>query len=109
MGAVNFRDSIVPGKTLINKSVVRGQHINDVAILADDAFKEQFRFTAETLPQIVVPVRKESSMRSGLRQIPQLKPLCGEVRHQGLGSRIREHAPHLLLEYCGIAQSSLAG
>ena len=53
---VNIGNAVMFGEPLIEESIVRGQQINDVAVLTHDAFKEHFRFTAETLPQLVVPV-----------------------------------------------------
>ena len=87
---------------LVEERVVRGQQIDDVAILPHDAFKEQFRLAPETLPQLVVPVGIEHSIRRRRRQIPQVQQLIGEVFHQSLAIGIGEHAPHLLLEHTGL-------
>ena len=65
----------MPGEPLVDERVVRGQQIDDVAILAHDAFEEQFRLAPETLPQLVVPVGIEHAVRRGRRQIPQVQQL----------------------------------
>ena len=95
----------MPREPLVDERVVRRQQIDDVAILAHDAFEEQFRLAPETLPQLVVPVGIEDAVRRGRRQIPQVQQLLREVVDQRLGSRIGEHAPHLLLEHGRVAQS----
>ena len=62
--AVDVRDAVVLRQPLVHKRVVGGQQIDDVAVFADDALEEQFRFTPEALPQFVVPVRDRTRRRA---------------------------------------------
>ncbi len=106
---VNIRNAIVPGEPLIQESIVRGQQIHDIAILAHNAFKEQFRLAPETLPQLVIPVGIEHSIGRSRLQIPQVQQLIGEVFHESLRPGIGKHAPHLRLKRGWIVKFPLAG
>ena len=61
------------------------------------------------LPQFVVPVGIENAVGRGRRQIPQIEQLRSEVADESVGSRVGEHAPHLLLQHTGIAELLLTG
>src|SRR5262249_45708588 len=63
MGPVDIRNAVMPGESLIDEGIVRGEQIDDIAILPHDTFKEQLRLTPERLAQLVVPVGIENSIR----------------------------------------------
>ena len=56
LGPVDTRNAVVLREPLIEKGVVRGQQINNIAILAHDALEKQFRLSPEVLAQFVVPI-----------------------------------------------------
>ena len=63
------------GQPFVDERVIRGQQIDDVPVLADDALEQQFRFGPERLTQVIVPIRIEQAIWGGRRQISQIQPL----------------------------------
>src|SRR6185436_7943634 len=45
--AIDIRNAVVLREAIVDERVVRGQQIDDAAIFANDALKEQFRFAPE--------------------------------------------------------------
>src|ERR1019366_1228094 len=70
-------------------------------------FKEQLRFLAEPLAQIVVEVRKQIGIGQDVRNIAQMQPLAREIRYERFRFGIRQHAANLGFEYRRITQRSL--
>ena len=52
------------GQPLVDERVVRGQQIDDAAVLADDAVEEQLDFAPHRLPQRVVEVGIDQRQRA---------------------------------------------
>src|SRR5262249_46231043 len=52
--AVDATNAVMFGQPLIQESVVRVQQIEDGAVLAQDAFEEEFGLAPESLPQSLV-------------------------------------------------------
>src|SRR5947208_2009723 len=92
---------------LIDKGVVRSQQIEDVAVLANNAFKQHLRFGTEGLTQLMIEITKTVNARSYVRHCAQSQPLADEVVHQPSRAWIRNHSLHLLLEHGRILQTSL--
>ena len=107
--AIHVRDAVMPGEPFVDERVIRPQQVEDAPILAQDAFEEQFRFLPKGLPKIVVEIRKQTHIRRDRREIAQVQPLRGEVAHQGLGTSVRQHPPHLSFEHRRLAQFSSNG
>ena len=80
--AVNVGDAVVLRQALVEEGVIGGQEIDDVAVLLDDALKEQFRLAAESLAQLVVPVGIEDAVGRSRREIAQVQQLIAEVAAQ---------------------------
>ena len=80
LAAVDALDSVMLGEALIEEGVIRGQQIDDAAILAQRAFDQQLGFLLERLTQVLVEVRKGCRIRLYSRDIAQEQPLAGEVR-----------------------------
>ena len=97
------------GEPLVEKCVVGIQQVEDAAILAHDAFEKQLRLELERLPEVVVVVKQGFRTRLVPVDIADVKPLAGEIVHQRLRTRIREHPAHLLLQHFGLAQVVLLG
>src|SRR5258706_15727677 len=96
--AVNVRNSIMLGQPLIEEGVFSAQQFGNAAILAHDAVKEQFRFLAERLPEIVVKVGEQAHIRSSGSHIAQIQPLLREIFDQGPRTFIPQHTAPLLFE-----------
>ena len=86
--AVDIRDAVVSRQPLVDERVVRGQQIDDVAILADDAVEEQLGLALQALAQLVVPVRIEDAVGRRRRQVAQIQQLLAEVGDQRVRARI---------------------
>jgi hypothetical protein len=97
------------GKSFIDEGVIRIQQVDDAAVLAHDALKEKLRLAPEGLPQVVIPVGKLFPVGDSALQVAQEEPLAGEISDQGLGPRVRQHPPHLLLEHRRVLQFPLRG
>ena len=106
---INVRHAVMPGEPLIHECVIRGHQIEDVPVLAYDAFEEQRCLALESLPQVVVEIRELLGERLHVFQVPQIEPLRGEVRRERLRFRIGQHTPHLLFEHRRRVQQPLAG
>ena len=66
--AVDVRDPVVPGEPFVDERVIRGQQIQDAAILVDDAVEQELDLAAKRLPQVVVEIRIDTGIR--LRRCP---------------------------------------
>ena len=108
LAAVDIRNAVVPGEPLVDERIVRGQQIEHIAILADDAVEEQFDFTAHGAAQRIVEVGIDHRQRTHAVHPAQVQPLPGEIDRQRFGARIREHAPDLPFEDRRIFQLALA-
>ena len=91
----------------VDKGVIRGQQIQDAAILANHAAEEQFHFVLVGRPQVVVEIGKQIHHRLATLERPYAQPLASEVGDQRFRFRIRQHAPHLLVEYGWILELAL--
>ncbi len=69
------------------------------AILMHDAADEQLGFLAHRQPQIVVEIGEHGNRRRPGLQRTQVQPLPGEIDHQPVRLRVRQHPPHLLLQH----------
>ena len=61
--AVDVRDPVMTGEPLVDERVVRGQEIQDAAVLADDAVEQELDLAAKRLPQVVVEIRIDAGIR----------------------------------------------
>ena len=59
--------------------------------------------------QVVVEVGKQPEVGLRHRQVAQVEPLAGEVGHQRIRARVRQHAPGLLREHRRVPQAALPG
>ena len=57
--AIDVRDSVVLRQPLVDERVIRGQQIEDAAILMDDAAEEQLDLALVRRPQVVVEIREQ--------------------------------------------------
>ena len=73
------------------------------AVLADEALAAQLGLALQALPQLVVPVRIEDAVGRGRWQVAQVEQLLREIGDQRLGTRIRQHPAHLLLQHAWLA------
>ncbi len=108
LAAVDARDAVMAREPFVDESVVGGQQIEDVAILANHAFEKQFGFAGERLTQVVVEIREVVRVRQERLQVANLQPLPGEVGDECRRFRIGQHALDLALEPGGVAKRALA-
>src|SRR5262249_19198430 len=73
------------------------------------AIEKEFGFLPERLPQVVIEVPINSSVRSDGLDIAQPQPLSGEIRGEIERASIGEHPACLLLELSGLAQPAPNG
>ena len=74
----------MPGQTLVDERVIGIQQIEYTGVVADDAPEEQFRLALHGLPKIIVEIGERLKIGLNVLQVPQIKPLIGEVRNQSL-------------------------
>src|SRR5580658_2825436 len=72
--SVDVGDAVVPGQTFIYESIVGSHQIENAAVLPQDASKEELRFAAEALTQIVVEVGVQIGVGLEIPQVAQLQP-----------------------------------
>ena len=99
----------MPRQPLVDERVVRGQQVEDAAVLAHDAVEEQLRLAPERLPQVVVEVRELVLSRAPC-SAGCAAAATGPAKLSTSASRLRvgQHPPHLLLEHRRLVQSSRA-
>ena len=51
------------GKPFIDERVIRGQQLQDAAILVDDVVDQELDLAAKRLPQVVVEIRIDGGIR----------------------------------------------
>ena len=105
--AVDVRDPVVAGEPFVDERVVRGQQIQDAAVLVDDAVEQELDLAAKRVPQVVVEIRIDAGIRLHGVQRSQVQPLTREVLDQLRRLRIGHHPTHLLLERRRLAKPSL--
>ncbi len=98
--AVNIGNSIVTGKSLIKKRVIRGHEVQNIPVLFYNAPEKQQRFLLKGLAQIVVEVGKLFRKRLHIFQVAQVQPLAGERCRQRFGLRIGKHSTNFAFEDC---------
>src|SRR5215813_9618184 len=76
----HVRNSIVSGHAFVYKRVVRGEQVNDVAVLPHDAVEKQFGLTPHPDGERVVIERIKERVGTEVFQIRQMQPLTGELR-----------------------------
>ncbi len=101
--AVDVRDPVMPGEPFVDERVIRGQQIQDAAILVDDAVEQELDLAAKRDPQVVVEIRIDAGIRLDGVQGSQVQPLTREIVDQIRRLRIGHHPPHLLLEHRRLA------
>ena len=104
VAAADARDAVVPGQPLVEKGVVRPQQVERAAVLADDAFKEQLGLAPHRLAQVVVEVREQPQVGVEGVEVPEVQPLAGEIRHEGLRAWIGKQAARLRFEHLRLHQ-----
>ncbi len=104
MHAVNTRDPVVLGKTLVDERVVRAQHVDNGAIVPKLVLEKQLRFLLHRITQVLVERNIGGRIRYQVPEAPQLQPLDRKVFDQRPRSGIGEHAPNLLIENGRIAE-----
>ncbi len=97
------------GQPLVDESVIRRQQFQHAAIPAQNAIQKQIRFAAKCAAQRLVEIGEEDLVRLLGFNIPEVKPLFGKISHQRRGTRIRQHAAHLLFQHAGGTQLPLTG
>ena len=95
LAAEHAGDVVVPGQSLVHERVVARQQLEHAPVLPKDAAKEQLRFTAERLPQVVVEVGEQVRVRHDAAQVAQVQPLAREVGDERLRPRIGHHPADL--------------
>ena len=101
--AVNVRNAVVLGQSLIQISVVGLQEIDDTAVFAHHFVEQELCLLPERLTQIVVKVREKTKVRSDRIQVSQVKPLIRKVGRQASRPRVGEHPAHLAFEHIGLS------
>ena len=104
--AVDTRHPVVRRDPLVEERVVRGEQVGHAAVFLDDAPEQKLRLGAEPLPQVVVEVGEGARVGRDGVEVPQVQPLRREVRGQGLGAGVGQHAPHLGPQHVGVAQAA---
>src|SRR4051812_21994895 len=94
-------------QTFVQERVIRVQDIHDAAVFLENAGEEQFHFFSERVFQSGIEIGKDDSVGIALVEVANVQPLKREVCDQGLGFRVREHAPGLLFQYQRIGEASL--
>ncbi len=69
--AANVRNAVVFREPLVDEGVICRQQIEHAAIFAQDAAREQLRFAAEPLPEILIEVALTFGVRKNGREISQ--------------------------------------
>ena len=107
VGSIDARNSVVPGQLFVEERVLRRQQIHDAPVLLQLSVEEQLHLPHEGNPQVVVKPREMLvRIRREQPHIADLQPLFEKVLHQRCSrARIREHAPHLLIEDTCIPKS----
>ncbi len=83
MAAVDTRDPVVPRELFVEKGMVRGQQIDDAAILFQLRIEKQLHFPDECDSQVVVePGKLLVEIRREQPDISRLQPFLEEVLHQ---------------------------
>ena len=95
VAALHSADAVMQRQSLVQERVIGPQQIKRAAILAQDAFEEQFCLAAKSLPQGIVEIGKVIGRRSRERDVAQEQPLSGEVLNERFRTRIGQHALHL--------------
>ena len=104
--STNARDAIVTCEPLVDEGEVRVEQRDDAAILLHDRAEQQLGLTLQRIPKVAVEIRR---VGTDVLQLSQVQPLPGEVVHQRIGTRIRQHAAHLPLEFLRILQCTADG
>ena len=91
-------------QAFIQEGIVRFDKRTHAAILAQHAVKEQFRFLAKSLPQVVVKIPKQIAARIDRFHIAQPQPLPREIGRQVHRTSVRQHPSRLLLQLARLAQ-----
>src|SRR5262249_56594723 len=108
-GTVYTLDAVMPREPFIHERVIGIQQIQHASVLTNDAGKQQFRFAAERLSDVVVEVWEHQKIRCDLVQIAQLQPLSGEFVQQRVGAFIRDHSADLRFEHTRLTQAAGGG
>ena len=61
--AVDVRDPVMAGEPFVDERVIRGQQIQDAAVLMDDAVEQELDLAAKRVPQVVVEIRIDAGIR----------------------------------------------
>ena len=101
--SIDVLHAVVLGQPLIEIGVVGRQHLENAAVLAHDARKEQPGFVAERLSQLLVERKDHRVGLHGL-DVAQVQPLPGEIGHEGVRTAILQHPANLPFEHRRIAQ-----
>ena len=72
-----------------------------------NAVEEQRCFLLHRLAEVVIEIGEGLQIRRTALNVAEEEPLLGEIRDQGIGSRVREHAFHLLIQHSGVLQLPL--
>src|SRR5947199_4500809 len=88
VAAINIRNTVILRKPFVQECVIGVQKVDNTPILFYDAFQKQLGLLTESLPHIVIEVRKLSAVRTGIRQIAEIQPLASEIGHQRLGASV---------------------
>ena len=100
---VDVLHAVMLSQPLIEIGVVGRQHVENAAVLAHDARKEQPGFVAERLSQLLVE-RKDHRVGLHRLDVAQVQPLPGEVGHEGVRTAILQHPANLSFEHHRVAQ-----
>ena len=92
------RNPVVLRQALVDERVVRGEQIEDAAVLADDAVEEELRLPPHGHRQVVVPIGEEKHVGMRVLQVLEVKPVGREARRERFGARVFEHPANLLLD-----------
>src|SRR5262249_40199311 len=98
--------SVMPGKPVVNEGVVSVQDVDDAAVLAHDALKEQSRLAVERQAQVAVEIRR---LRLGAIQLAKVEPFRCEILDERFRFRLCQHASGLCFKHSRMRKLSCDG
>src|SRR2546428_10213171 len=88
VAAIHIRNTVILRKPFVQECVIGVQKVDNTPILFYDAFQKQLGLLTESLPHIVIEVRKLSAVRTRLRHVAEIQPLAPEIGHQRLRASV---------------------
>src|SRR5262249_12895575 len=95
--AINAGNAVMFRQTLVHERVVCVQKSQRIAVLEYNGFKKHLGFALHGLSQVVIKVRKDIVDRILRLEIPQVKPLSGEICTESTRALVGQHSLDLSL------------